>query len=56
MRRREVPDGGVAIMADRTLVLYFWRVLDRLDYWVTQGRLWMADIVRAPFPDCDMRD
>jgi hypothetical protein len=33
-----------------------WRVLDRLDYWVTQARLWMADMLRAPLPDCDTRD
>jgi hypothetical protein len=41
---------GVAIMADRLLVRFFWRVLDRLDYWRTQARLWLADVVCDPEP------
>jgi hypothetical protein len=29
----------------RALPPLFWRVLDRLDYWLTQARLWLADAV-----------
>jgi hypothetical protein len=39
---------GVAMMADRQLAALFWRVLDRLDYWLTQARLWVADMVCGP--------
>jgi hypothetical protein len=38
-------------MAERPPVCFFWRVLDRLDYWLTQARLWLADAVYGPFPD-----
>jgi hypothetical protein len=54
MRRREVPYGwscGVAIMADRALVRCFWRILDKLDYWLTQARLLLADVVYDPEPE-----
>jgi hypothetical protein len=44
---------GSAIMADRPLVRCFWRVLDRLDYWLTQARLWLADTVCGSLPDGD---
>ena len=30
---------GVATLADRPLVRFFWRVLDRLDCWLTQGEV-----------------
>jgi hypothetical protein len=43
-------------MAESVVVRRFWRVLDRLDYWVTQARLWAADALRGPLPDCDIRD
>jgi hypothetical protein len=43
---------GVAIMAERLLEQFFWRFLDRLDYWVTQARLWVTDCVCGPPPDC----
>jgi hypothetical protein len=42
---------GMAIMADRPLVRFFWRVLDRLDYWIMQARLWTVDAVCGPLLD-----
>jgi len=30
-----------------------WRVLDALDYWLTQARLWIVNAVYGPFPDGD---
>jgi hypothetical protein len=41
---------GVAIVADKPLVRFLWRVLDALDYRVTQARLWLADAVCGPEP------
>jgi hypothetical protein len=38
----------VAIMADGTLGRLFWRVLDALDYWLTQARQLLADAVCGP--------
>jgi hypothetical protein len=35
----------------RALPPLFWRVLHRLDYWLTQTGLWPADAVYGPFPD-----
>jgi hypothetical protein len=32
-------------------VRFFWRVLDRLDYWRTQARLWLAGAVFDPEPE-----
>jgi hypothetical protein len=32
-------------MTDGPLVRLFWRALDRLDYWLTQARLWLVDAV-----------
>jgi hypothetical protein len=37
-------------MADRPLVHFFQRVLDAVDYRVTQARLWLADAVCGPEP------
>jgi hypothetical protein len=31
-------------MTDGPLVRLFWRALDRLDYWLTQARLWLAGL------------
>jgi hypothetical protein len=45
---REIPRDGSAIMADRPLVRFFWRVLDSVDYWPTQARLWLAHAVCGP--------
>jgi hypothetical protein len=41
---------GVAIITDGPVVRLFWRALDRLDYWLTQARLWLADAVCGPKP------
>jgi hypothetical protein len=38
-------------MADGPLALLFWCVLDALDYWLTQARLWMVDTVYGPEPE-----
>ena len=45
-----------AIVTERPPVRYLWRVLDRLDYWVTQARLRAVDALCAVLPDCEMRD
>jgi len=45
-----------AIVAERPLVRYLWRVLDRLDYWVTQARLRVVDAVCGVLPDREIRD
>jgi hypothetical protein len=37
-------------MTDRPLVNFFWRVLDAVDYRMTQARLWLADAVSGPEP------
>jgi hypothetical protein len=37
-------------MTDKPLVRLFWRVLDRVDYWLTQARLWVTDAVCGPEP------
>jgi hypothetical protein len=47
---------GVAIMADRPLVSFFWRVLDALDYSLAQARLWVVGVVCGPFPDRNTPD
>ena len=43
-----VRGGGLALMADRPLARLFWRVLDALDYWATQARLWALDLICSP--------
>jgi len=40
-------------MADGPRAYFFWRVLDALDYWLTQARLWIVNAVYGPFPDGD---
>jgi hypothetical protein len=45
-----------AIVTERPLACYLWRVLDRLDYWMTQARLRVVDLLCGPLPDCDIRD
>jgi hypothetical protein len=37
-------------MSDKPMVRFFWRVLGRLAYWLTQARLWLADAVCGPMP------
>jgi hypothetical protein len=51
MRRREVPLGRSCDYGWRALVRCFRRVLDKLDYWLTQARLWLGDIVYGPEPE-----
>jgi hypothetical protein len=43
-------------MADGPFVHLFWRILDRLDYWIMQARLWTVDAVCSPLPDDDTPD
>jgi hypothetical protein len=43
-----MPREGVAIMAIRPLVRFFWRVLDALDYSLTQARVWLVGAVCDP--------
>src|SRR5271163_979747 len=38
----------LAAMADGPLRLLFWRVLDRLDYWLTLARLRILDALAGP--------
>jgi hypothetical protein len=38
-------------LADELLARLFWRVVDALDYWLTQAQLWLADAVSEPEPD-----
>ena len=45
---REIPRDGVAVMAERLRMGLFWRILDALDYWLTQARLWVVDVVCGP--------
>jgi hypothetical protein len=44
------PAVGVVTMAARPLVRFFWRVLDAVDYRVTQARLLVTDAVCDPEP------
>ena len=47
---------GVAAMADTDLQQLFWRAFDRLDYWLMQARLWLADALSDPLPDREISD
>jgi hypothetical protein len=38
-------------LADGSPARLFWRLLDVLDYWVTQAQLWLADTVCDPEPE-----
>jgi hypothetical protein len=40
-------------MTDALLTRFFWRILDRLDYWIRRARLWVVDAACGPFPDSD---
>jgi hypothetical protein len=35
---------------------FFWRVLDRFDYWIMRARLWVVDAACGPFADGDTPD
>jgi hypothetical protein len=37
-------------MADGPLARFFWRILDGLDYWIMQAKLWVVDMVCGPLP------
>jgi hypothetical protein len=43
-------------MTDALLTRFFWRTLDRLDYWIMRARLWVVDAASGPFPDGDTPD
>ena len=45
------PVTGAGLLANGSLARLFWRVLDALDYWVTQVQLWLADVVCGPEPE-----
>ena len=45
------PGRGTAPMVNEPLARLFWRALDRLDYWLTQARLWAVDAVYGPEPE-----
>jgi hypothetical protein len=38
-------------LANGSLTRLFWRLLDVLDYWLTQAQLWLADAVCDPKPE-----
>jgi hypothetical protein len=42
---------GVVIMDDGPMARAFWRLLDVLDYWVMQTRLWVVDVLHGPEPE-----
>ena len=44
----ELPVMGEALLATGSLARLFWLVLDALDYWLMQARLWLADAVCGP--------
>jgi hypothetical protein len=41
-------------LADGSLAQFFWRVVDRLDYWLTQAVLWSVEAAGAPEPQGDI--
>jgi hypothetical protein len=53
MRERGGVLSGVGRLTDRRLARLYWRLLDTLDYWVTQAQLWLADAVCRPKPETD---
>jgi hypothetical protein len=38
-------------VAESRLERFVWRALDRLDYWLTRARLWLADAMCGPEPE-----
>ena len=44
------------LAAKDVIDILFWRVLDRLDYWLTQARLWLAHAVCGLRLDGDRPD
>ena len=50
MRKAAASSVGVGRLTDRRLARLYWRLLDTLDYWLTQAQLWLADAVCDPSP------
>jgi hypothetical protein len=44
---------GVSLLTDGLLARLFWRVVDALDYCLTQAVLWLADAVAGPDSESD---
>jgi hypothetical protein len=53
MRKAAASSVGVGQLTDRRLAPFYWRLLDVLDYWLTQAQLWLADAVCHPKPETD---
>jgi hypothetical protein len=53
MRKAAASSVGVGRLTDRRLARLYWRLLDTLDYWVTQAQLSLADAVCDPKPEID---
>ena len=51
MRKAAASSVGVGRLTDRRLARLYWRLLDTLDYWVTQAQLWLVDVVCGPEPE-----
>jgi hypothetical protein len=47
------PVAGGASLDNGSLARLFWRILDALDYWLTQAMLWFVDAVSEPEPKAD---
>jgi hypothetical protein len=45
------PVTGEGLLANGSLARLYWRVVDDLDYWLTQARLWTVDALYDPDPD-----
>jgi hypothetical protein len=44
------------MMRDGGLAEFFWHMIDWLDYWMWQARIWAVDTLYGPFPDGDTPD
>jgi hypothetical protein len=49
--REAAASAGVGRLTDRRMARLYWCLLDRLDYWMTQARLWTVDALYGPNPD-----
>jgi hypothetical protein len=43
----------LVVICDGGLAQRLWRVLDAVDYWVMQARLWRADALYGPEPETE---
>jgi hypothetical protein len=41
----------VSLLTDGLLARLFWRIVDGLDYWLTQAVLWSVEAVCRPEPE-----